>query len=205
MKDPVSIPDLTDQIARLYRPSPRGHWQRRIYTLICDWVGREDLVIPWSPDEEEHDASPVRYAVPDREQPPQWIGVGEVLTGRALEVLEILARHLAIVADVMSRHASPGDRSVPARWANQLTARQVDVAVLAATGQQNKEIGDELNIAPRTVARLLQEIYQRLAINSRAELAAECALGRPPTPVELRTPMPQPRAPEVDDDPKEGR
>lgn len=196
MKSPVTNAELTELLGGLYRPSPRGHWQRRVQTLVGEWLGRPDARIAWSPGEEFDDDSPVRVPIPNREHAPRWIGFDRPLSARAGRVASVIVGHLAVVADLMSRHASPGDRAVPTRWTHLLTARQMDVAVLAAAGRQNKEIADDLGIAPRTVARTLQEAYQRLSLNSRAELAVECAIGRPPTPVELRVLTPAPIHPD---------
>lgn len=61
------------------------------------------------------------------------------------------------------------------------------MAALAAGGMSNKEIALHLGIRPNTVARLLQETFSRLELHSRNELAAEVALGRPPTPLNPRS------------------
>jgi DNA-binding CsgD family transcriptional regulator len=51
-----------------------------------------------------------------------------------------------------------------------LTARERDVAHLAATGMQTKEIAGELLLSPRTVGVHLTHIYQKLQVRSRSEL-----------------------------------
>jgi DNA-binding NarL/FixJ family response regulator len=53
-----------------------------------------------------------------------------------------------------------------------LSARQAEVLRLAAQGLSYAEIGDQLYISPRTVARHLQAIYDKLGVTSRAEAAA---------------------------------
>jgi DNA-binding CsgD family transcriptional regulator len=52
-----------------------------------------------------------------------------------------------------------------------LSARELEVARLAAEGKSNKAIGRELIIAPRTVGTHLQNIYKKLGISSRRALA----------------------------------
>jgi DNA-binding CsgD family transcriptional regulator/tetratricopeptide (TPR) repeat protein len=52
-----------------------------------------------------------------------------------------------------------------------LSARERQVALLAAAGQSSKEIADALYLSTRTVDNHLQRIYAKLGIASRAELA----------------------------------
>jgi DNA-binding NarL/FixJ family response regulator len=54
---------------------------------------------------------------------------------------------------------------------NQLTAREYEVAALAATGLQTKEIAHRLGIARGTVKLHLHSIYTKLGIGSRVKLA----------------------------------
>ncbi|MFB7475105.1 BREX system ATP-binding domain-containing protein [Kitasatospora sp. NPDC056184] len=57
-----------------------------------------------------------------------------------------------------------------------LTGQELRIARLAATGLTNKEIGQRLQLSPRTVAAHLYKIFPKLGITSRAALAH--ALGR---------------------------
>jgi ATP/maltotriose-dependent transcriptional regulator MalT len=52
-----------------------------------------------------------------------------------------------------------------------LTARELEVARLVARRMSNKAIGKELGMAPRTASTHLSNIYQKLGISSRGELA----------------------------------
>ncbi|WP_062430818.1 AAA family ATPase [Herbidospora daliensis] len=54
--------------------------------------------------------------------------------------------------------------------AHGLTAQQLEVAQLAASGLSNKEIGERLFLSPRTVSAHLYRIFPRLGITSRAAL-----------------------------------
>jgi len=54
---------------------------------------------------------------------------------------------------------------------NQLTAREHEVAALAAMGLQTKEIAHRLGIAHGTVKLHLHSIYAKLGIGSRVKLA----------------------------------
>ncbi len=52
-----------------------------------------------------------------------------------------------------------------------LTPREKDVAKLAARGLQNSEIGQKLFISKRTAGTHLNNIYSKLDVHSKAELA----------------------------------
>ncbi|WP_327070735.1 BREX system ATP-binding domain-containing protein [Kitasatospora sp. NBC_01302] len=62
---------------------------------------------------------------------------------------------------------APAPRSSPA----ELTAQELRIARLAATGLSNKEIGQALRLSPRTVAAHLYKIFPKLGITSRAAVA----------------------------------
>jgi DNA-binding NarL/FixJ family response regulator len=52
----------------------------------------------------------------------------------------------------------------------ELTARQLEIARLAADGLGNREIADRLVLSVRTVANHLQAVYDRLGVRDREEL-----------------------------------
>lgn len=61
----------------------------------------------------------------------------------------------------------------------QLTPREKEVLALLALGHNNKQIGQKLNIAVRTVENHLRAIYTKLDVRSRTQaavhpLAAQC-------------------------------
>lgn len=59
-----------------------------------------------------------------------------------------------------------------------LTPRETDVLTLIGRGFTRKEVANQLNISANTAAEHIQNIYQKLNINSRAEAALEaCRLG----------------------------
>ena len=49
-----------------------------------------------------------------------------------------------------------------------LTPREVDVLVLLARGQTNKEIAGELGISPKTVSAHLERVYAKAGVSTRA-------------------------------------
>jgi DNA-binding NarL/FixJ family response regulator len=64
---------------------------------------------------------------------------------------------------------------------DELTSQEAHIAVLAAGGHTNPEIGAELFISPRTVEWHLRKVYAKLAIGSRKELGGALAAA-PPVP-----------------------
>lgn len=180
MNEPIEIAELVTCIQELYRPSLRGHWQRRVINRVRRWLGREDASLFWSEEEEQATPCGFRLALPERTRAPRWICLGGPLAPEVAVIAQVLVGHLATVVTLMEAEAAPPE--IPARWRARLTQRQIQVALLAAEGGSNDDIAAELGIAPRTVARLLQETFLRLEVSNRTALAAECALGRPPTP-----------------------
>lgn len=57
-------------------------------------------------------------------------------------------------------------------WEQSLTAREIQVLLLAAEGEQNTGIGHMLKISPRTVEQHMTNMLQKIGANSRAELIA---------------------------------
>ena len=55
-------------------------------------------------------------------------------------------------------------------YLNGLTSREQEVLVQLAEGESNAEIGDTLNISPKTVARHRENIMAKLNLHSRTEL-----------------------------------
>ncbi|MFF4354832.1 AAA family ATPase [Streptomyces sp. NPDC001530] len=75
--------------------------------------------------------------------------------------------------------SAPG-ASRPAAARDLLAARELRIAELAARGLSNREIGEQLGFAPRTIGAYLYRIFPRLGVTSRAQLAE--ALRDPHTP-----------------------
>lgn len=62
--------------------------------------------------------------------------------------------------------------SGPAPRAGGLTAREVEVLALVASGKSNREVATELVISEHTVARHLQNIFVKLGVSSRTAASA---------------------------------
>ncbi len=65
------------------------------------------------------------------------------------------------------------DRRHAATGAAQLTRRERDVARLVAAGQRNRHIGDTLGISEGTVKMHLHNVYAKLGLESRTQLAMD--------------------------------
>ena len=74
------------------------------------------------------------------------------------------------IASALAGHA-PSAR-VAIRAARDLTAREVEVVRLLASGQTNQEIAEELVVSVRTVERHIANIYRKLGARGRAHATA---------------------------------
>jgi DNA-binding CsgD family transcriptional regulator/predicted ATPase len=52
-----------------------------------------------------------------------------------------------------------------------LTAREMEIAVMAARGSSNREVSDTLGLSRRTVETHLQRIYRKIGVNDRTSLS----------------------------------
>ncbi len=76
------------------------------------------------------------------------------------------------LANVIGTRGSVGRGTDAAADASPLTAREVDVMRLVASGRSNREIAETLFISEKTVARHLTNIFGKLAVESRTQAAA---------------------------------
>jgi DNA-binding NarL/FixJ family response regulator len=72
--------------------------------------------------------------------------------------------------ELLATGESVRKRSIEAAAANELTAQEQQIAVLARDGMSNPEIGTRLFLSPRTVEWHLRKIFGKLAIKSRRQL-----------------------------------
>ena len=84
-------------------------------------------------------------------------------TGRRLTRAEALAFALQQAAPLT---AKPGPEPL------QLSARELEVAALVAAGLGNRAIAERLFLSPRTVEKHVEHVMDKLALGSRAEIAA---------------------------------
>lgn len=112
---------------------------------------------------------------------------GWIVCGRPLPFTEDLLRALTVIGHHMSvRLAQLGVRSLSGRTIpDELTHRQFQVAELAARGHTNADISAALEMSENTVKKHLKDIFDRLGVVNRAELAARFASSPPREDVPL--------------------
>lgn len=96
-----------------------------------------------------------------------------VQLGSALEMFERLGARLW--ADEAARELSAAGSTVGRRGANdldQLTPRELQIALLLAEGRTTRETAAALFLSPKTVEYHLRHVYTKLTVGSRAELTA---------------------------------
>ena len=87
------------------------------------------------------------------------------------QVLAEVRDHFAALGPVDAADApAAGAGDAPA--GDRLTARQLDVVRLLASGLTNKEIADRLGLTPKTVMHHTMAVYQRLGVRGRSEAVA---------------------------------
>ena len=73
----------------------------------------------------------------------------------------------------MLERAAPDQVAPLIARANQLTARETEIAILVLRGNSTSEIAAELFISPYTVQDHLKSIFEKVGVRSRRELATE--------------------------------
>lgn len=77
--------------------------------------------------------------------------------------------HSSVAAALVKDFLQRGSSTSPAEISS-LTSREQEVLILIAEGLTNKQIGEELGISPKTVARHRDKITAKLNLSSRTEL-----------------------------------
>src|SRR5581483_5851677 len=96
----------------------------------------------------------------------------DVLLGRALDVLGRAARDRAEAVDALRGLGASGRRAAAAAMGPaSLTARELEVARLAALRLTAAEIAHELFISRRTVEGHLANVYAKLGVHSKREFS----------------------------------
>ena len=87
--------------------------------------------------------------------------------GQALTLDDVVVEALACIEDLAARPIVPAAQA--GTTPEGLSAREVEVLQLLATGLTNREIADRLFLSEHTVRAHLRRIYPKLAITTRAE------------------------------------
>jgi DNA-binding NarL/FixJ family response regulator len=74
-------------------------------------------------------------------------------------------------AAVMRQFASPGEANAKDRERSPLSQREREIVVLVAQGFKNKEIAERMFISEQTVKNHLHNIFDKLGVSDRLELA----------------------------------
>ena len=74
---------------------------------------------------------------------------------------------------VFTKYHKPALSTAPIRLS--LSPRERDIATLIATGEQNKTISSHLSISEKTVKAHLTNIFRKVGVSSRTQLALFCA------------------------------
>ena len=74
------------------------------------------------------------------------------------------------IAYALEQEATP-ERAAPESYPAGLSAREVEVLRLVATGLTNAEVAEKLFLSSRTVDWYMSAIYRKLGIHSRTEAA----------------------------------
>jgi len=170
-----SLAELSDE-RRLYTLS-RQHWlENPIFELLRKRpgvIGREALdgrafgELCW---QDRPPGARCHVFVAPLIGPQGWFGtiVFVCRTPPALELerkLSLLATHLSVWC------TDRGIGVLPEIPGPQLARRQHQIARLAASGRTNGEIAEQLGISINTVKVRLKQVFDRLAVNNRTELA----------------------------------
>ena len=170
----------------------REHSDRLDHKLGHAWADACDALVMWKRGDPKGAISLMRSAAEALEEIPMlWDSarIRRQMAGRMAEVGDTVeaAAELKRVHDVFVKLGAnlelekarmqfreigqrPPPKGVGEGLAG-LTARELEVARLVARRMSNKAIGKELGMAARTASTHLSNIYQKLAISSRGELA----------------------------------
>jgi len=118
---------------------------------------------PRAPEQRVFDRAHVQVQEKLREQYAQLWAVGE-----AMPLEDVIEKALGVLRNLSGLPVQPEGK----RPRSPLSHREEDVARLVTQGLSNREIGKRLFISERTVASHVEHILNKLAFNSRAQIAA---------------------------------
>ena len=120
---------------------------------------------------------------PQRESSPRWLVPGETLmvrrlTARAAASSVLVCLHASVPRRTEAHPNSLLPSAASLRGFEGMSARETEVAVLAADGFSVVAIAHQLAIAESTVSSHLKRVYRKLGVCSRVELAARLRRSR---------------------------
>ncbi len=170
----------------------RKHAMKLDHKLGFAWADACDALVCWKKGDPERAIGLMRQSATALEEIPMIPDAARVrrqMAGRMAEIGDLDGAHeeLKRLHGVFSRLRSGLElektrtmfreigRRPPPRGTGEgtagLTPRELEVAQLVARRMSNKAIGKELNISTRTASTHLSNIYQKLGLRSRGELA----------------------------------
>jgi DNA-binding CsgD family transcriptional regulator len=146
---------------------------------LCHYL---DIAVAFARDERKraHDGARSLAESARASDSAAWQRVAEQLLARAQGTLAIdatqnvpfdIARYTTMLAKIAQATVAPLESVAIAAPLPALTARQREIATLAANGISNREIATRLGISHRTVENHLNAIFTRYEIRSRWQLA----------------------------------
>lgn len=170
----------------------RGHAEALDHKLGLAWADACDALVQWKRGDPEGGAVRMRQAAEALEKIPMIPYAARIrrqLAGRLADIgdTEGALEELRRVHDIFAKLGADlelekariqfreiGQRPPPRGMGEGmagLTPRELEIARLVARRKSNKGVGKELGISPRTVSTHLSNVYQKLDISSRGELA----------------------------------
>jgi DNA-binding NarL/FixJ family response regulator len=83
-----------------------------------------------------------------------------------------VAEVLSAQAQAFGEHSPEAPVTSGAAFADRLTARELEVLRLAASGRSNREIAGELVLSVRTVERHVTNLYAKIGARGKADATA---------------------------------
>ena len=117
----------------------------------------------------------VRFPVRQPSYEAQLSALREALGEEAVAAAWSAGASLGLDEVVAYAERGRGERKRPLRGWESLSPAELRVVQLVAEGLTNPQIGERLFISPRTVQAHLSHVFAKLAVSSRAELAAQAA------------------------------
>src|SRR5215213_10182776 len=169
---------LEERGATLDRPSARASAARCRGLLLAARGAAEPAFAAFERSLREHDRLPDRF---ERGRTLLALGATERRAKQKRRARETLSQALAVFEEVdaelwtdkaRAELARIGGRAPPG---DELTSSERRIAELVAEGKTNKEVAAILFVADRTVESALTQIYRKLGVRSRTELARRLA------------------------------